>query len=360
MVQNAKALMKKSASLQTLRKILIIRLSSIGDVLLATPAIRLLKNKFPDSQIDVVIKHEFADLLKFHPHISHLYRYNKDETHSLSKLKQEIRNKQYDLIVDLHKNFRSYYLTIGSRAKEVIRYKKGVIQRFLLVKFKLSLYKKILPIYQRYLKALKRYEIGYDGNGLDIFISEEAERRVVEKHRNFLNNSPGLTMGIAPGAKHATKRWTAEGFSSVIDFLISNKNARVILFGNKADQEIVQSFSIEQTKFVLNATGELSLLETAALMNHCDLVLTNDSGLMHLASALKKKVAAIFGGTTEDLGFFPYLTEHSVVQNNNLKCRPCSHIGRKKCPQKHFKCMKEITAEQVLDAIEVLLGTNPK
>ncbi|UCE05580.1 MAG: glycosyltransferase family 9 protein, partial [bacterium] len=100
----------------------------------------------------------------------------------------------------------------------------------------------------------------------------------------------------------------------------------------------------------------LSLLESATLMNHCDLVLTNDSGLMHLATALKKKVVAIFGSTTEELGFFPYTTEHIVIQNNNLNCRPCSHVGRKKCPKGHFKCMKEIEVGQVVGAVEELLG----
>jgi len=138
--------------------------------------------------------------------------------------------------------------------------------------------------------------------------------------------------------------------------LIKNTNDRIILFGSRPDREIVKSFSIEKPQFVLNTTGELSLLETAALMNHCDLVLTNDSGLLHLTSALKKKVVAIFGSTTEQLGFFPYVTEHIVVQNNSLKCRPCSHIGRKKCPRRHFKCMKEITADHVISAINEILG----
>ncbi len=349
--------MNKTALTQKLKEILIIRLSSIGDVLLTTPLIRLLKNKFPGAQIDFVIKQEFADLLNYHPYISHLYRYDKNnEAESLKKIKQEIRNRQYDLILDLHKNFRSYYLTSGSRAKAIIRYKKGAFPRFLLVKFKLVLSQKIIPIYQRYLNCLNNFEIGYDGNGLDIFFNEETEIRVFERHSNFLNNSPGLTIGIAPGAKHATKRWTAEGFSKVINFFINNRNARIILFGSKADQEILQSLSIERTQFVLNATGELSLLETAALMNHCNLVLTNDSGLMHLASALKKKVVAIFGSTTEHLGFFPYLTEHIVVQNSNLNCRPCTHIGKDKCPRVHFKCMKEIAPEHVICAMEELLG----
>ncbi len=218
--------MNKSALIQAPKKILIIRLSSIGDVLLTTPAIRLLKNRFPDAQIDFVIKKEFADLLKYHPQLSKLYQYDKNaEADSLKNIKQEIKRKRYDLIIDLHKNFRSYYLTNGSRAKAIIRYKKGVIQRFLLVKFKLDLYKKIIPIYQRYLNCLNRFEILFDGNGLDIFFNEEAERNIIAKHGNFLKHTSRLTIGIAPGAKHATKRWTAEGFSKVINFFSRNMQA---------------------------------------------------------------------------------------------------------------------------------------
>ncbi len=353
--------MDKSALIQAPKKVLIVRLSSIGDVLLTTPTIRLLKNKFPDSQIDFVIKKRFAELLKHHPSISHLYHYDKyDEANSLRTIKQQIRNQNYDLIIDLHKNFRSYYLTTGSGAKDIVRYNKGVIQRFLMVKFKLKLSRTIVPIYQRYLNNLKRFEIKYDGKGLDIFFDEKVERRSFDKCSNFLNDLSGLIIGIAPGAKHATKRWTAEGFSTVINFFVSNKNARIILFGGDADREIVKSFSIQKHQLVLNTIGELSLLEAAALMNYCDLVLTNDSGLMHIAAALKKKVVAIFGSTTEELGFFPYLNEQTILQNNNLKCRPCSHIGRKKCPKGHFKCMKEITADHVISAMEGLLNKYPK
>ncbi len=349
--------MEKSSSIQTPNKILIIRMSSIGDVLLTTPVIRHLKNKFPGSRIDFVIKEEFVDLLKYHPNIDYLFRYDKnDEVNSLKKIRQQIRNQHYDLILDLHKNFRSYYLAATSGAKQVIRYKKGVIQRFLLVKFKLNRYNTIIPIYQRYLNCLNRYETIYDGQGLDIFFDQKTEKRVMENYSNLLNHSSGLTIGIAPGAKHATKQWTAEGFASVINFLIGNNNARIVLFGSDADQKIVQSLSINQSPLVLNVCGKLSLLETAALMSHCEIVLTHDSGLMHLATALKKKVVAIFGSTTEELGFFPYTTQHIIVQNENLKCRPCSHIGRKKCPKGHFKCMKQITAEQVISAIEGLLG----
>lgn len=357
MVQNTKALAKQSAAFRVPNKILIIRLSSIGDVLLTTPVIRLLKKRFPECQIDFLIKKEFAELLAHHPNIFHLYCYDKNsDVNTLTKIRKMIRDQQYDLIVDLHKNFRSYCLTACSGARDIVRYKKDFIRRFLLVKFKLNFYRAIIPIYQRFINALKRYEITYDGDGLDIFIDQQAERRINEKYSNFLNNSSGIVIGIAPGAKHATKQWTSEGFSAVINFFINNKKAKVMIFGSKQDQFVVDRFSVEQPQLILNTCGKLSLLETAALMSRCDLLLTNDSGLMHLASAIKKKVVAIFGSTTEELGFFPYATEHIVVQNSNLKCRPCSHIGRKKCPKEHFKCMKEITAEQVISAIEGLLA----
>ena len=142
--------MQKSVIIQVPEKILIIRLSSIGDILLTTPVIRLLKQKFSDSKIDFVIKKEFAELLIYHPGIHQLYIFNKNGNFKVLKdMKQRIRNEKYDLIVDLHKNFRSYYLTTGSGAKDIVRYNKGVIQRFLMVKFKLKLSRTIVPIYQR-------------------------------------------------------------------------------------------------------------------------------------------------------------------------------------------------------------------
>jgi len=349
--------MKKSVGTLSPEKILIIRLSSIGDILLTTPVVRLLKQKYPGSKIDFVIRNEFAELLIHHPGIRQFFIFDKNRNFkTLKHIRQEIKNEQYDLIVDLHKNFRSFYLTKFSSAKRVIRYKKDVIRRFFLVKFKLNLYKEIIPIYLRYLNCLKPFQIFYDDKGLDLFFDDEIKERIFNEYAQFLKVPGSLIVGIAPGSKHATKRWTPEGFSSVINFLTDKKKAKIIIFGSQADQEIVQSLKIENHQSVLDVTGKLSLLESATFMNHCELVLTNDSGLMHLASALKKKVVAIFGSTTEELGFFPYTTEHIVIQNKNLSCRPCSYIGRKKCPREHFKCMKEIEAEQVISPVEELLG----
>jgi len=349
--------MKESIAAQTPEKILIIRLSSIGDILLTTPLIRLLKQKLPDSRIDFVIKKEFVELLAYHPGIHYVYFFDKhNKSNTLKEIRQQIRNEKYDLIIDLHKNFRSYYLTIFNRAKQTLRYKKDVFCRFFLVKFKLNFYTKIVPISLRYLACLKSLQISYDDKGLELFFNDDITAKILDKYNKFLNIPGTYVIGIVPGAKHATKRWIPEEFSSIIKYLVEKRKSKIIIFGSKADQDIVASLNVEKYQYVLDTTGRLSILEAGVLMSQCDLVVTNDSGLMHLASALKKKVVAIFGSTTEELGFFPYATEHIVVQNTGLNCRPCSHIGREKCPKGHFKCMKEITAELVIEAVEKLLS----
>ncbi|MDZ7342169.1 MAG: lipopolysaccharide heptosyltransferase II [candidate division KSB1 bacterium] len=341
-------------------KILIIRLSSIGDVILATPVIRVLKKKFPHSRIDFVIKKQLAELVAFHPGINRCYVFDRQQNwRSLREIKQDIKRTQYDLIVDLHKNIRSYFLTIGSRCHKIVRYRKDAITRFLYVKLRLVQFNKNkMPLHQRYLKALAPYHVQDDGEGLEIFWDHQKTHPIVEKLAPVLDKDQSVIVGIAPGASFATKRWLPEGFAEVIRYLRQHRTARIMLFGNQQDHEIASELVQLDRKAIVDTTGQCSLLETAALMQCCDLILTNDSGLMHLAAALKKKVVAIFGSTTEELGFFPYTTEHIVVQNRYLSCRPCSHVGRNRCPQKHFKCMKEITPEQVIEAVETMLDSS--
>jgi len=187
---------------------------------------------------------------------------------------------------------------------------------------------------------------------LEIYFNEEIENKIKNEYERLLNNQRKIIIGIAPGASYATKRWTLEGFQDVIDYFTEQHDAKVILFGNEFDKRLIASLNIANKKSVINSAGKYSISETGVLLDFCQVVLTNDSGLLHLASALKKPVVAIFGSTTKELGFFPSTTKNIVVQNNNLKCRPCSHVGRNKCPKDHFKCMKDITADEVIKAVE--------
>ena len=334
-------------------KILIIRLSSIGDVLLSTPLIRILKKKFPSCQIDFIIKKEFHELLAYHPYLRKIFIYDKNQGRAaLRDIKTHLKEEHYDLVVDIHKNFRSIYLRTGLAVNEVAKFKKYILKRWLLVNFKYNCYRQIVPVFQRYINSLKDYNLEYDNAGLDLYIPPEVNQKIAAQWDELLTNKFQLVIGLAPGASFLTKRWPVQGFSEVTKYLVQQLKAAVLLFGNGEDKTFTTEIKSTIPQHVFDVAGKLSLLETAALMNYCQLVVTNDSGLMHIASALKKKVVAIFGSTTEELGFFPYTTNSLIVQNENLKCRPCSHVGLHKCPKKHFKCMKDIKAQQVIEAVE--------
>ncbi|MBC8183955.1 lipopolysaccharide heptosyltransferase II [candidate division KSB1 bacterium] len=348
--------MRDDSSTKPPQKILLIRLSSIGDILLTTPVIRVLKLTFPNCTIDFVVKNQFAELLENHPSLNRLYKLEKgNNNQTLKKIKRQIKNNNYDLIVDLHKNFRSYCLTFRVGAKKIVRYTKFVFRRFLFVKLKINLFKQIIPIFERYFLALVPFNIQYDDSGLEIYFNKQTEKKIKTTYEHFINNQDDIFIGIAPGASFATKRWTIEGFQNVITYFIEQQNVKIILFGNKLDRELIESLHITKNQNILNSAGNLSISETGVLMDRCHVVLTNDSGLLHLASALKKPVVAIFGSTTEELGFFPSTTKNIVIQNSNLKCRPCSHVGRNKCLKDHFKCMKDITSNEVIKAVEKLV-----
>ncbi|NOZ62721.1 MAG: glycosyltransferase family 9 protein [Calditrichaeota bacterium] len=345
--------MIRKRSNSEIEKILIIRLSSIGDIILTTPAVRLIKKRFPRSELDFVVKKQFAELVAHHPAIHHLYFFDKNnDDFSLKKIKRQIVSERYDLIIDLHKNFRSFYLTTFSRARRVVRYSKFSLRRSIFVKFKINLFKKVVPIHQRYLLPLLQFSISDDGEGLEIYFSPTIKSEIEKKYELFFEQNFEKIIAIAPGASFATKRWLPEYFQLVISHFAEDKKNGIILIGNQQDRELIDSLNIKAYRNVLVAAGELSLLGTAALMDKCQLVITNDSGLMHLATALKKKIVAIFGSTTRELGFFPVTKDAVILENNQLSCRPCSHVGRDRCPKKHFQCMAEIQPRQVIEAVE--------
>jgi heptosyltransferase-2 len=332
-------------------KILIIRLSSIGDIVLSTPLIRLLRNKFPSAQIDFVIKKEFAELLKFNPHLTNLIEFDTGNGFKeLLRLKSRILKERYDLIVDIHNNLRSVFLRTFSGAR-VLKVNKRVFKRFLLVKFKINLYKNITPVAERYIETVSQLSIKNDNQGLELFVPKDIIDIAKDKI-NFSNSDRYIA--IAPSAKHETKRWLPERFAEVGNRLSEKFNAKIILMGGKEDEQICKLIETMMKNKPINVCGKTSLLESAGILSLCEMLITNDSGLMHIGSAMKTKVVAIFGSTVKEFGFFPYGTK-SVVVEKSISCRPCSHIGRDKCPKKHFKCMKEIQVDDVYDACVKLI-----
>jgi len=341
-------------------KTLIIRFSSIGDIVLSSLLCRILRQRFPQSEIDYLVKAEHADLVRYNPHITRVIEFPANGgIRNLLKLRQSIHTAKYDLIVDAHDSLRSRFLCWGLRG--VVRLRKHKIARFLLVKFKINLYKSLgyaQGVAERYIEPVSSLGVADDDNGLEIFVHKESLNTAERFLRTWASGDTFI--GICPSAKHSNKMWLKERFAETAAVLAREAGEGVMLFGSRDEHGRcmdIEEWIHEKCREipVFNLAGRTSLLETAALMDHCSIVITNDSGLMHIAAARKRKVVAIFGPTVKELGFFPYGTLSTVIEHESLRCRPCTHIGLPHCPKGHFKCMNEIPASRVIDAARQLL-----
>ena len=324
-------------------KILIIRFSSIGDIVLTSPVVRCLKQQRPDAEIHFLTKEVYRPLLSANPYISRIILLNK----KLSDLKNELRAERYDHIIDLHKNLRTRSLQ-WMLFRSFHTFPKLNVRKWLRVRLKLDVLPRV-HIVDRYLKAVAFLGIQNDGKGLDHFIPEGAvSEEVIAKYGGL----GGFTV-VVIGAKQFTKRIPAE---KVVE-LIGKTTRTIILVGGPEDrrraEEIIGPSSTDR---VLNACGELSLNESAWLIQRADAVVTGDTGMMHIAAALKKEVISLWGNTLPEFGMFPYLPEgmeksSHILQREGLKCRPCTKLGYKACPRKHFKCMMEIPVDDIMRAL---------
>ncbi|MBN8701724.1 MAG: glycosyltransferase family 9 protein [Bacteroidetes bacterium] len=317
-------------------KILIIRFSSIGDIVLTTPVIRCLKKQLSDVEIHYLTKKAYVDLVAPNPYVSKVYTLDA----SLKEVLPSLKAEQYDYVVDLHHNLRSF-LVKSSLGKKSVAFKKLNIEKWLSVNFKL----KALPnthIVDRYLQTVEKLGVVNDNDGLDFFIQTD-EKPLLEKLGAVLNRY----VVFAIGAKFATKRLPNEKIYS----LLTKVNKPIVLIGGKED--VANAASIASKVDVINLCGLLTLHESAIVLKYANTVLTHDSGMMHIAAALKKKIISIWGNTIPEFGMYPYLPgpASQLIEVKNLSCRPCSKIGFNACPKKHFKCMNAIDENSILKSI---------
>ncbi|MBN2028879.1 lipopolysaccharide heptosyltransferase II [bacterium] len=337
-----------------LKRILIVRLSAMGDVLLTTPLIRCLKRQFPDCEIDFLVKETYGTLIQNNPSLHHIWMLPSEKGFlDFVHLCRQIRKKKYDGIIDLQVNLRSFAVRIFSQAKRKVRYKTWRGKRFLLVHFHWNIYKSCLPVPLRFLNAASLWKVEDDGWGLELFVNEKAVTVVRSRLAERGMDSKDRIIVLAPGASKMTKRWPSENFTRLGNIFFK-MNYRIILVGGHQDQDVCKDIQEAMETTPENFAAQLSIQETAALINESVLLITNDTGVMHLGAALKKPVVAIFGPTTHHLGFIPFRTQ-SIVVEKSLSCRPCSYHGTDVCPKGHFHCMKDIPVEDVLKAAKNLL-----
>lgn len=328
-------------------KILIIRLSSIGDIVLSTPLVRCLRAAVPSAQIDFLVKKKYCEILVGNPYISNLILFEND----IFKLAKRIRKEKYDFILDIHNNFRTFLLILFSGAK-ILRYKNYMFRRFFLSEFGLNFYKEIVPVFQRYLKTAEFLGVSYDNKGLDFFIDPALSEKPLAKkggdgnaEDRFEQTRINQCIGICPVAVWKTKRWLKQNFVDLAKRILEKQDCNILIFGGRNDFDYCENIKILVGPKAKNLCG-LSLKETAVALKKCKYLLTNDTGLMHIAEALKVPVVAFFGPTVEEFGFYPQLKKSKVFFKNIL-CRPCSTKGSGKCPVGDFRCMTGISVEEV-------------
>jgi len=322
--------------LENAERILVIRFSSLGDILLTTPFIRVLKKKHPKLKIDYCVKSSFVDAIKFNPNISNVFSWNGDVEFSetINKLKQN----NYDFVIDLQNNLRSKKV-IRKIGVSSLSYSKPNIKKFLLVQTKLNFLKEKRSIPQRYVDVIPDLEL--DNKGLELFLPDGIYSKIESKKE---------IIGFAPGAFHFTKRWPLEYFEELGNKLTS-EGYQIVLFGGKSDIDICCELQMKISDSI-DLSNDNLLFQTAKEMQRCKLVVCNDSGLMHTSTSVGVPVVSIFGSTVQEFGFAPFGVNNVVIENNELACRPCSHIGKAICKKKHFNCMLELTPQKVYKKIK--------
>lgn len=339
-------------SQENIKSILVVRLTSIGDVLLTTPLIRILRNLYPNTRIDFLTTKQMIDIFRFNPYIDNLYTVERSANTSklINKKREFFTNRQYDVVIDLQNNLKSKIL-IKNVAHHIFKFDKRRLYKLKLVYLK---YKpEIFPLIpDLYIKTAKDLGVEPDGKGLEFWLNNQQDKKFykygIKKQSDTSNN-----ITIAPGAFHYTKTYPKEKFKELIEILL-NGNFNITLIGGDSDKET--GFYLEQhfKNKIQNHIGELSLAESAAVIDNSVLVISNDTAVMHIASARQTPVIALFGSTVREFGFLPYHSKYKIIEKQ-VPCRPCTHFGKSKCPKGHLNCLNSISPEEINAAVTEIL-----
>ena len=317
-----------------IKKVLIIRFSSIGDIVLTTPVIRCVKQQL-GCEVHFLTKKAFESILISNSHLDKIFTINKKVSEVLPQLKLE----NYDAIIDLHKNLRTLQIRWALRVS-YYSFDKLNWEKWLVVNFKIDRLPKI-HIVDRYMATVKDLGVTYDGRGLEL-LSNIKEQPLSEK------------IVFAIGGAHATKRLPIAKIISIC----SNIKSSIILLGGKDDatlgEKVVLAINDDR---IINMCGKTTLQESIQLIKDAKKVITHDTGMMHIAASFQKEIISIWGNTIPEFGMTPYyedgIDRNTTIQVEKLSCRPCSKIGFEKCPKGHFKCMMDIDVEKIVETAEM-------
>jgi heptosyltransferase-2 len=322
-------------------KFLVLRFSSIGDIVLTTPIIRGLKQQVENAEVHFFTKPAFKEILEDNPFIDKLHVLEDDLNAQLKEMKKE----QYDYIIDLHKNLRT--LKVKSELKTIsFTFDKLNFQKWLIVNFKID---KLPPVHivDRYYEAVSVFDVEDDKQGLDYFIPDKDKVSISSLLPSLKEND---YIVLVLGAHHNTKMLTEEKIQSIL----SNIEYPAILLGGQADYQFGELIQKKHPTNVFNACGKFSINQSASIIQQSKIVVSPDTGMMHVAAALKKPLISIWGNTIPEFGMYPYYPHSlaAIFEVKGLPCRPCSKLGYKKCPKKHFRCIEDLNSNEIVAKID--------
>lgn len=323
--------------------ILLLRLSSLGDIVLTTPLVLALREQYPDARIDMVIAKEYESLMPAVSGLTDVHVFDKATgTAGLRSLHEKLKSQNYEYVLDLHNVPRTKILRRGL-GKSVSVINKRTIKRWLLVKFKIDLLKSAPDVIGRYFETAAPLRIQDPGTGPKLQANAVRDRNRI---------------AIAPGSRHWNKRWPAEYFIEVARQL-TLEGFHIDIHGSDADRYISERIARELPPGSFDDhVGKLTLSQVANELGKASAIITNDSGLMHVAKAVGTRVIAIFGPTVKQFGFAPRDPSAIVLEVAGMQCRPCTAIGLDHCPKKHFRCMKGIEPEKVLHELKLMTSSS--
>lgn len=323
-------------------KFLIIRFSSIGDIVLTTPVIRCLKKQVPEAEVHFLTRDNYRAVIEHNPYIDRVQVL----AHSWELMIEELKAQDYDYIIDLHHNAKTLRVKNALKKKAYSFYKLN-IQKYFYTAFKINLLPK-LHIVDRYLQTVASFGVKNDGAGLDYFISAADET----KREDIPGSHQAGYIACVIGAALGTKRWPVHKWKE----FCAQLEHPVILLGGPEDKLSGDEIAAVDPIKIYNACGKFKLNESADLVRKAKLVITNDTGLMHIAAAYKKPVISLWGNTVPSFGMTPYYgnvpVSDLILQTSKLWCRPCSKIGYAKCPLGHFKCMEKISVDELISKVK--------
>ncbi len=328
------------------KKILVIRFSSIGDIVLTSPVVRCLHQQL-GAEVHFLTKKAFSAIPEANPYIARVWAME----HTLGDLLSDLQREHFDCIIDLHKNLRSW------RVKQALRrpsyhFEKLNLEKWLMVNFKWNRLPSV-HIVDRYLEAARPLGVVNDGEGLEYFIPEGSAidaAGFLEAHAQdpayFRQSYAGQPFcAVVTGAAHATKCLPEDRIIA----LCRQIQRPVVLLGGKMEMDAGERMARSSGLHVVNACGKCSLHGSASLIQQSTKVFTPDTGMMHIAAALHKPIVSFWGNTIPEFGMYPYygreVVPHTELQVPGLACRPCSKIGFDHCPKGHFRCMRGISLE---------------